>query len=299
MLVALPNSENQAKEGGDMIKRWMTVIVIGFLLQGCASTLRLEPKALKGQRLIYQEGVESIISKKETLVAIRPAADTYMSAQRPTLIVTVFNSTGESFILSTDNIKVFMEDQPLKVFTHREIQAEIRQQQAWAAVAVALSGAAQTINAQSAGQTYHSGTYNATVFGQNGYNAHGYGSYAGYSYNPAAALQAQAAANAQTMNTLQAIENQTEQALNKLGSTMLKKTTVFPRSWYGGSVKFEKITSLSKNCEIKVIVTAAGEQHEFALNLSKVEQKNNGRENPVGQGGGAGSGPSPGPPVNF
>ena len=122
----------------------IALIVFAVLLQGCASTLKLDPKALNGQKEIYQEGVEAIISVKKTLVAIRPSSDTYSSENRPTIVVSVFNGTAEPFNLSTEDIHVSVDGQPLKVFTYNELVAEIKHKQKWDAIAVALGGAAQS-----------------------------------------------------------------------------------------------------------------------------------------------------------
>lgn len=254
------------------MKRLLTIAILGFLLQGCASTLKLEPHALDGQQRIFQEGVEAIISPKAALVAIRPSATTYSSEGRPTIVVTVLNGTEEPFNFSTEDVQVFVDGEPHKVFTYDELVAEVKRQQAWAAFAVALSGAAQSMNAANAGYTYNSGSYNAYAYDNYGNRAYGYGTYSGYTYNAAAAQQAQAAANAQTQANMQAIRNQTEQSLSALGATMLKKTTVLPQAWHGGYVTIEKIPNADHPQDIRVVVRAAGEEHEFLFKHFKVQQ---------------------------
>lgn len=254
------------------MKKFITILVSCALIQGCASTLKIDPQALEGQQEIYQEGVEAVISPKNALVAIRPSTNTYSSEGRPTFVVSVLNGTETSFNFSTEDIQVFVDGVPHRVFTYDELVAEVKRQQAWAAVAAALNGAAQSMNAANAGHTYHSGTTNAYAYDNYGNSAYGYGSYSGYSYNAAAAQQAQAAANAQTQANMQAIKNQAEQSLNSLGSTMLKKTTVLPQSWHGGYVTIAKIPNSAQPHEIKVVISAAGEDHEFLLQHFKVEQ---------------------------
>jgi len=254
------------------MKNLLLVLASCLLIQGCASTLRIDPQTLDGQQEIFQEGVEAVLSPKKALVAIRSTTNTYSSESRPTFVVSVQNGTKDPFNFSTEDIQVFVDGQPHKVFTYDELVAEIKRQQAWAAFAVALNGAAQSMNAANAGHTYHSGTSNAYAYDNYGNSAYGYGSYSGYSYNAAAAQQAQAAANAQTQADMQAIQSQTEQSLQSLGSTMLKKTTVLPQSWHGGYVTIEKIPNVAEPHEIKVLVQAAGEEHEFLLQHFKVEK---------------------------
>src|SRR5690606_28491869 len=129
------------------MKRIGFVMILGCFLQSCASTLALMPQALEDQETIFQEGVEAIVSPKNSLVAVRPLARVYSSEERPTLVVSVLNGSDEPYDLSTENIHVSIDDHPHKVFTYDELVAEIERQQAWAAFAVAVSGAAQSYNA--------------------------------------------------------------------------------------------------------------------------------------------------------
>lgn len=254
------------------MKNLIVTLVLCALIQGCASTLKIDPQALDGQQEIYQDGIEAVISPKNALVTIRPSTNTYSSEGRPTFVVSVLNGTEESFNFSTEDIHVFVDGVPHKVFTYDELVAEVKRQQAWAAVATAINGAVQSMNAADAGYSYQSGTTNAFAYDNYGNSAYGSGLYSGYTYNAAAAEQAQAAANAQTQANIQAIRNQTEQSLNFLGSTMLKKTTVFPHSWHGGYVTIAEIPNTTQPHEIKVVVSAAGEDHEFFLQHFKVEE---------------------------
>jgi len=246
------------------MKKTIAAICLAVLLGGCVSTLTLQPTVLDGQQRIYQQGIESVISTKKVVVAIRPSSSTFKSQARPTVIISVFNRTDEPFDLSTEDIEAFADGHPLKVFTYEELTAEIKSRQAWAAVAAALNGAAQSMNAANAGYRYQSGTFNGSVYGSNGYSAYGSGSYSGYTYDPAAAQQAQAAANAQTQANLETINNETENALRGLSSTILRRTTVLPRTWAGGYVTLAKMPPDQPH-EIRIVVHAAGEQHEFLL----------------------------------
>jgi len=255
------------------MKRIIPIILVGLLIQGCATTLKLEPVATNGQKEIFQEGVESVMSAKKALVAIRPLSNTYTSNVRPTIVVSVFNGTDTSFNFSTEDIQAFVDHKPLKVYTYEELAAEVKHRQACLALAAALQGVSRSMNAANAGNTYQSGNYNASVYGSNGYNAYGSGSYTGYTYNPAAAQQAQDAANAQTQAEMRNIKFETERALQGLSSTILKKTTVFPHSWYGGYVEFEKLEDLTQPHDINILVNASGEQHEFLFKQQKVQSK--------------------------
>ncbi len=168
-------------------------MILGLLLQGCAATktLTLDPLALDGQQKVLQEGVETIISPRKALVAIRPGTNTYSSEGRPTFVVTVLNGTDESFEFSTEDIQVFVDGEPHKVFTYDELVADVKRQQ-------------PLID-----------------------------------------------------------RNRTEQFLSVLNTTALKKTTVLPRAWHGGYVTIGKIPDADHPHDIRVVIRAAGEEHEF------------------------------------
>lgn len=253
------------------MKKVLGIIIALLALQGCTSTLAIKPIPQEGQYQVYKEGVEAVLSDKNALVAIRPSSSTYNSSERPTIVISVLNKTNEPFNFSTDNVHAYLDGEPLRVFTYEELAAEVKKAQAWAAVAAALNGMAQSMNAANAGYTYQSGSFNASAYGNNGYSAHGYGSYSGYSYNAAAAQQAQAAANAQTQAKMDAIRNQTEQSLAQLSSTILRKSTVMPQSWHGGYIALDNIADVNQPHEIKLLVDLAGEVHEFTLDHLKIQ----------------------------
>lgn len=254
-----------------MHKIVITFILIS-LLYGCATTLRFDPIALEGQQELYQEGTKTLISPKKSLVAIRPSTNTYQSNQYPTLVVSVLNGTEKPYNFSTEDIEVDVNNKPIKVFTYDELVAEVKKQRAFAAFAIALSGAAQSMNAASSGYTYHSGTYNSSYYSNYGYSGYGYGSYSGYSYNPAAALQAQNAANKQMLTNMTALRSQTNQTLNELGSTILKKSTVFPQKIHGGYIKLERIPIDTVVNDVSIKINAGGEVHNFNFQLVPASQ---------------------------
>lgn len=254
------------------MKKLFFMFSTAILLQGCASTLKMEPQALDGQQEIFQEGIESVISAKESLVAVRSSSKTYSSEHRPTFVISVLNGTDTPFNFSTEDVKVYVDEIPHKVFTYDELVAEVKRKQAWAAVAAALNGVSRSMNAANAGYTYQSGTANAYAYNNYGGSAYGTSTYSGYSYNAAAAQQAQASANAQNQAEFKAVQTQTEDSLNALSATILKKTTVMPQARHGGYITIEKLDDINVNHELKVIVTVSGEEHEFLFNHYKLQK---------------------------
>ena len=254
------------------MKKVLITLALSVLIVGCASTFKIDPQALEGQQEIYQDGVEAVLSPKISVVAIRPSTSTYTSDGRPKIIVSVLNGTDKPFNFSTENIRVNLDGEPHKVFTYDELVEEVKREQVWAAVAAALGGIADSMNAANAGHTYNSGTTNVYAYDNYGNSAYGSGTYSGYTYNAAAAQQAQAAANARTQANMEAINSRSEQSLNELSSTILKKSTVIPQTWHGGYVAIAKIPNSEQPHDIQVIVTIAGESHEFFLRHFKIQQ---------------------------
>jgi hypothetical protein len=252
-----------------MERLFILMLAIG-VLQGCATTLKLYPVAAEGQKEIFQGGIETLISAKQSLVAIRPSDNTYQSEQRPSLVVTITNGTDEPYNFGPGNISASVNGQYVKVFTYDELVAEVKAQQAWAVVATALNAAVQSMNAANAGYTYNSGTYNPSYSGSD-YSGYGYGS-SGYTYNAAAAQQAQAASNAQTQANMTAIQTQTNVALNQLEATMLRKETVFPQKTFGGYITLDDLPVPDSENEVIIDISAGGEMHKFKFKVTKVDK---------------------------
>lgn len=203
------------------------------------------------------------------MVAIRPSSSTFESSERPNIIISVLNKTNESFNFSTENISATTNGKDLKIYTYEELAEEVKDAEMWAAIAAALNGAAKSMNASNAGYTHHSGTYNSTTYGT-GYNAYGSGSYSGYSYDAAAVQQAQATANAETQAEMQAIKNKTENALNILNSTILRKTTVMPNTWHGGYISLDKLANTKQPQNIRIVVTINNDSHIFVIKQTEI-----------------------------
>jgi hypothetical protein len=87
---------------------------------------------------------------------------------------------------------------------------------------------------------------------------------------PGGGAMATDSANKQMQARIRAIEKNTKKSLEDLDATILKNTRVLPNTQYSGHVIIEKIPNPSQSHEIKVIVTVAGEKHEFLLNQVEV-----------------------------
>jgi len=161
----------------------------------------------------------------------------------------------------------------LKVFSYDELVAEEKKRQAWAAVAAALQGAADSMNAANAGYSNTYGTYSGSAYSSYGTSAYGYGTYSGTTYNYAAAQAAQNAAQANSEARFARLQAEGEANLSSLSARILKKETIFPKAWHGGIVKVELPDVSDQPQEIEFAVNVGGEIHEFRFTQVKVESK--------------------------
>lgn len=217
------------------MKKILITLISCMVLFGCVttSTLKLDPRPLTGQEKVSKEGVSAVVSKKDVLVTIRPASDTYSSKERPKLVVSLYCTEG-SFTFSPENIEVFVDGTPHKVFTYNELAADIKSQEK-----KAKETAERVRDSQ-----YMSGGEIGGV--ENDFAIKEYES------------------------TIYRINKETLSSLKELNATALKNIRVQPGKRCGGCVTIEKIPNPDQSHEIKVIVKANGETHEFLLNQVEV-----------------------------
>ena len=241
----------------------LPLLLLIALLQGCATPLQFSPQAAEDQQLIYQQDVQTLLSSKKALVGLRTLTSRYRSNERPTLVVSVLNGTEQPFDFSTDDVRVLVDGQPLKVFSYDELVAEAESDKVWAATATVIGGAAQGLGAAYSGYGYQSGSsYNSAT---------GLNSYSGLSYNLGQSSQGIFAASNYTQSELRAIKQDATRSLEALSSTMLKRSTVMAQQRHGGYVRLEMLPDRRQPHRIQVLVDAAGETHEFWFDHNVVE----------------------------
>ncbi|MBF0586278.1 hypothetical protein INT08_02130 [Prosthecochloris sp. N3] len=69
-----------------------------------------------------------------------------------------------------------------------------------------------------------------------------------------------------------AIRNQAEQSLHAPGSTVLQSITVLPKAWHEGYITIGNIPDAHRPHDIRVIVRAAEESHEFLFRHFRVQE---------------------------
>lgn len=217
------------------MKKTIIAFVICLFIHGCASTstLKFDPQALDGQEEISKDGVEAVISQKKARVTIQPSVGTYTSKDRPTIVVSVY-SGEETLDFSSEDVQVFVDGNPHRVVPYDELVAEIENREK-----KALNDLERENDRRKKGARDSAELAQHVEF--------------------------------QYQNDVAAVKREAKQSIRALEATMLKRTTVSPRKEYSGHVTIEEIPNPSQPHEVKVIVRAAGEEHEFLLNHLKVQ----------------------------
>jgi hypothetical protein len=217
------------------MKNIIFVFVLCLLIQGCAttSTLKFDPQALDGQEEISKDGVEAVVSQKKARVTIQPSAGTYTSRDRPAIVVSVYDSE-EPFNFSPEDIQVFVDGNPHRIVPYDELVAEIKKRE---------KSALKDLEMENDDRMRGAG-----------------GSAENVRY-----------VEIQYQRDVEAVKTETRKSIRALDATMLKETTVSPGNEYSGQVTLDDIPNPSQPHEIKVIVTVAGEEHEFLLNHVRVQ----------------------------
>jgi len=249
-----------------MFRCALFLIVIG-LFSGCQSMTTQTMTPLADQKQIYVDGLVAVASKKEASIAMIAATSNEIpNGQRIQLALQVQNLGENNIDIDTSNIRVTSpEINEVKVYSYAELVKEEKQQRAAALIVTAIAGAANVYNASVNSNVSTTGTYNSSTFTPGG-TYRTTGTYNSTTYDP---LRAQIASNMaanQASNQMNNIANNSDNRLNTLKGSILKRTTVFPGSAHNGMFVFEA-PRLKKDETRKynVLVSFGGEQHVFVL----------------------------------
>jgi len=218
------------------MKSTIYVFFLCLLIEGCAATatLKFDPQALDGQEKVSKDNVEAVVSQKKARVTIQPSVGTYTSKDPPTIVVSVCGGQ-EAFNFSPEDIRVYVDGNPHPIVPYDEFLTEIKKRERKEIADLEREKDDLLRGAAGSQEQIHY-------------------------------------VNAQHQIDVEAIKTETERSIRDLDATMLKETTVLPRDECGGDVTMERIPNPSQPHEVKVIVTAAGEEHVFLLNHLMVPQ---------------------------
>ena len=273
------------------------LILMLIILQGCSSVYYMKMEAVKtdGQKVIYNDGKETLVSQKTNFVSLAPYRELNLANGKTSFILFVQNMGEKPITVSKDNVSVTFKgttekwaSQSINVQSYNDIILEIEAEEAKQRRAAAWLAVANAINAQNAARstttTYNSGSvygnYNANSYGTYANNPYSMntmgnlsGTYSGYSttttYDPA---KAQALANQNNQNfrnNLNNIAAQAQSSRQLIDALFMKTQTIMPGQSHGGLVVSDT-RSMNQEVEgnFEVVVSVGEEKHKFIINRS-------------------------------
>lgn len=238
------------------------VVAIAVFVSGCASTYSLKAEAIGKQAVRFDGGRPELVSETSSAaIRVSPRATSFQN--RMSIAVVIFNKADHPVNFGYENIKVNTGSGiPIRLFTYDQLRKEARDAATWAAVATALSAGAQSY---AASQPSTINTYGSS------YGSAGFSTYSARTtiYNPAAAAAGNAIAQQNARQDMQNISQALEGTLNRLDGSILRTTTVDPRTAFGGEIVVDK-PKFSKGEVPYVIITVdvEGEEHEFKFSIA-------------------------------
>ena len=188
------------------------------------------------------------------------------------LYISVYGS--ESFDFSADDIKVFVDGKPHRIVSYDDLVDEVNRDQGNMAAAFNTKYAAQS---NRVADNAIKSSSNPEVFSpSDNPNIVGDTTKYGYKMDLNSIAQNQSQINAQKQYRDQVIAQQRQKALIAINKMVLKRTTVPPDTWYGRYIVIdaipESVPESIQPHDVKIMVTAGGEKHEFLLNYSAVQK---------------------------
>ena len=243
-----------------MIRNIGPILILGFLCFACAPTTTVMVQDSPNLSSKLYDGKATFISKtKRTEVAVLSESIGVPNDGHFEIVAIATNNRTNDFLFSTDNITIQIDGVEAAVETYEQRKKQEETEAAWAAVAVALGGAAQAYSASMPQYTY--GTYNS-------YGG-GFGTYSGTTYNSASSAAAVASINANTMAQSAAISTKLEADLANLKNSYLKPTQLERGMTYGGKLRV-KGPRLDKGQiqKINLQIKLGPDVHSFSLKRS-------------------------------
>jgi len=145
--------------------RVLNGFVVGlFLFMSCATTtISLQPDPSCQQQVLYDSGKKMFVSTQRNVVAVRLNTEYLYAGERGEISVCVLNSGKDLFDFGPENIHVRSATDELKVYTYEELVAELEQAWRSQAMAMALVGTLNAVNAQQSAYQYNYGSFNAPL----------------------------------------------------------------------------------------------------------------------------------------
>ncbi len=240
-----------------------------LLVQGCVSvsTYKMTPEVLAEQKKIDREGIEAVISHKKTAsVFIRPMASEYSVEDNPAIVIGV--SSENELKISPDDIQAYIDGNAHHILTHDELLTDIKVRHDASVEALKQQYAARS---QDLADSSIKDANDPAVFEPNPgrRNAIGNTEQYGYKLDKKGLTEGISDAEEQMDTAIKALNEEAKEKVKNLNTTfILRETTIQPNTWYRGQVKLAKIPDAGKPHDIKLVVSVAGEEHQFTVKTS-------------------------------
>ncbi len=239
-----------------MYRDYTLVGILSLLVFGCATLETVKYEASQDQTLIVRDGVNSILSKGEnSLVLLAPASREFSSTDNPVFVVGVTNLSTELVMFQVSDITVFQTRNgeavaSLPVKTYEDLVRAEKRRQIFAALAVGIAAAGNSMSASNAGYSTGYGNFNSTTTSPYGtFNTTG--TVTTRVYDPGKAYLARAAADAKNQAMFDRTVATGRQKLAQLEGTVIKDNTLLPGEWYGGQLHFKKPSKFEGDSGVK------------------------------------------------
>ena len=177
---------------------------------------------------------------------------------RPAYLIAFYNGGPEPVNIGLEDIHVTVNGSPLRVFPVEEMERQAKNDAGWNSFLLGLGGVLSAASAASARDTY-----TGRISGP-------YGSYIVSTSGPSLAGQLRAAQiEADTVQSIAAVQYQLDRTLELFNDKMIQRTTVDPQASYGGMIILDKLKHGDPPFELHLDVDWNGERYPFAYVMQK------------------------------
>jgi hypothetical protein len=195
--------------------------------------------------------------------------------KRSSIELLIMNHGDKPFNFGPENVTAKLADgTPVAIITYEQLVHEEKRRETWAAIAVGLGAAANSMSAATSGYYSGTATYSGSTYGSFGstpYSANSFGTATYSGYNAGQAQLSQSVANAQNQASFANMAEQNAANMQALKAYM-RTTTVDPQQLFGGAVIFElpkEARDSKADVPMTFVVTINGEEHQFAVELKR------------------------------
>jgi hypothetical protein len=232
-----------------------------------AARFNMQFQPADGQSLRMEDGIGTI-ENHGAIASIRMIQADKGIERRGSISIMVFNRRDTSFNFGAENVTARLADGTrVPIITYEQLAAEERRRQGRRRLGAFLGAFARNMQAASRARSYGSATYSGSTWGTVGGTPY-WGSTTGTvtvdTYDPAAAAEARAVADAQNRQVFENVSVRNAEAMEALRE-IIRTTTVDPGQIFGGTVAFELPASVRDSradLPVTFLVTIDGEVHQ-------------------------------------